>query len=220
MPTQTFWNLSAEKRDRLVALAVDEFANHNYDSASLSRIVARAGVAKGSMYQYFADKRDLFLYIFDYASRSLLEAVEHEGGEPGLPFFATLRRQMSGSTRAALAHPQLARIVQRAYLAPPPFVAELIAQGQAIKHDYFRRLIDRGIARGELRADVPSALALLVVNAVTEALGPMLIEIIGLDADAVVDGDAALFATPAAEELYDQIIGILRNGLGQTKEGT
>ena len=51
MPTQTFWNLPSEKRDALIAIAVEEFASNDYDAASISRIVARAGIAKGSIYQ-------------------------------------------------------------------------------------------------------------------------------------------------------------------------
>ncbi|MEM9491158.1 MAG: helix-turn-helix domain-containing protein, partial [Myxococcota bacterium] len=60
MPKATFHNLPADKRARIVEAATAEFARRGYDGASLSRIVTALGIAKGSLYQYFAGKLDLF----------------------------------------------------------------------------------------------------------------------------------------------------------------
>ena len=49
MASTTFDNLPAEKRERIIELALAEFAEHPYALASLSRIVERAGIAKGSI---------------------------------------------------------------------------------------------------------------------------------------------------------------------------
>jgi TetR/AcrR family transcriptional regulator len=53
MPKQTFFNLPDEKRDLITDVVIDEFADNDYDKVSISRIVQRAGIAKGSFYQYF-----------------------------------------------------------------------------------------------------------------------------------------------------------------------
>jgi AcrR family transcriptional regulator len=63
VPKPTFFNLPPDRRDALVELAVAEFAEQPYRAASVSRVVSRAGVAKGSMYQYFANKRDLYAWL-------------------------------------------------------------------------------------------------------------------------------------------------------------
>lgn len=65
MPKQTFFNLPEEKRRRIVDCAVGEFAEHGYNMASISRMVAAAGIAKGSFYQYFEDKEDLYAHVID-----------------------------------------------------------------------------------------------------------------------------------------------------------
>ena len=46
MPHQPIFNLPAEKRDQILEIAVDEFAGNDYDRASISRIVARAGTGR------------------------------------------------------------------------------------------------------------------------------------------------------------------------------
>src|SRR5690554_7663669 len=67
VPKQTFFNLEPEKRQGIIAAAVREFAEHPFEQASLTKIVESCGIAKGSMYQYFEDKLDLYLYIVDLA---------------------------------------------------------------------------------------------------------------------------------------------------------
>jgi AcrR family transcriptional regulator len=60
MPTDTFHNLPTKKRDRILEAAITEFAAHPYDAASLSNIARQAEIGKGSLYQYFENKKDLY----------------------------------------------------------------------------------------------------------------------------------------------------------------
>ena len=63
MPKETFFNLPKEKRENILNRAIEEFATHSYSSASISKIVRDAKISKGSLYQYFEDKKDLYLYL-------------------------------------------------------------------------------------------------------------------------------------------------------------
>ena len=63
MPKQTFFNLPAEKREVIINAAVDEFVKHGLENASTNRIVAKSGISKGSFYQYFEDKQDVFMHL-------------------------------------------------------------------------------------------------------------------------------------------------------------
>jgi AcrR family transcriptional regulator len=83
MPKPTFLNLPDDKRERITELALDEFSTHPYRQASLSRIVARAGIAKGSMYQYFENKLDLYRWLVtDELERRRLEWLQTNAVEP------------------------------------------------------------------------------------------------------------------------------------------
>src|SRR5688500_20166312 len=63
MPTSTFFALPEERRDRLVREAIAEFSERPYAEASLSQIAQRSRIAKGSFYQYFTDKLDLYCWL-------------------------------------------------------------------------------------------------------------------------------------------------------------
>ena len=70
MPKDTFFNLLQEKQLRILDISVEEFYQQGYEKASISRIVDTAGIAKGSFYQYFEGKEDLFRYIVQLARKS------------------------------------------------------------------------------------------------------------------------------------------------------
>jgi aryl-alcohol dehydrogenase-like predicted oxidoreductase/AcrR family transcriptional regulator len=89
VPKSTFLNLPAAKRKLITDLALDEFAAHSFQRASLSRIVARARIAKGSMYQYFEDKFDLYIYVLELAEARKAELLREALGAAGTPGAST-----------------------------------------------------------------------------------------------------------------------------------
>ncbi|WP_226647295.1 TetR/AcrR family transcriptional regulator [Mesobacillus subterraneus] len=65
MPKQTFFNLSESKRKKLIESAEIEFARAPFFEASIANIIKTAGVSRGSFYQYFEDKEDLYFYLLE-----------------------------------------------------------------------------------------------------------------------------------------------------------
>lgn len=70
MCTETFLRLPAEKRNRFLDAAWDEFTAVPYAEASINKIIQRAGIPRGSFYQYFTDKSDLFSYLLENMCKS------------------------------------------------------------------------------------------------------------------------------------------------------
>ena len=85
MPTSTFFNLPPEKQAKLLRAAVGEFSQKPYGEVPLSRIIAGAGIPRGSFYQYFSDKTDLFIYVLshygDRLRRMVFQCLEGCGGD-------------------------------------------------------------------------------------------------------------------------------------------
>jgi AcrR family transcriptional regulator len=206
MPKQTFFNLPAAKRDAFIAIAIDEFARHPYESASVSRVVAAAGIAKGSVYQYFDDKQDLFLYLVDHAARALIAASQADAAasaSAACDVFAQLRALMSASVRAAAALPQHAQMLRRAYTDALPFHGDVIEHGRALRRDTLRAMIDAAVARGELAPDIDPALASYVVEVTSGELGRF------------IEDTAAGDAAADVERIFDALVRLLKSGLGR-----
>src|SRR4030042_3679197 len=89
----TFRHLPPDKQERVLDAALAEFADQGYQGASLNRLVAQAGIAKGSLYQYFPNKEGVFYYVFQYALklvRHTLTTVKDETLEEN--FFSRLEK--------------------------------------------------------------------------------------------------------------------------------
>lgn len=65
-----------EKRNKIINISLLEFAQHSYRAASVSRIVEKVGIAKGNMYQYFKNKKGLYLYLIDFITNRKLSYLD------------------------------------------------------------------------------------------------------------------------------------------------
>ena len=63
MPSATFFNLSEEKKKKLINAATHEFSIHILEEVSINQIIKNASIARGSFYMYFKDKNDLYKYL-------------------------------------------------------------------------------------------------------------------------------------------------------------
>ena len=77
MCMETFHRLPEEKRTRFLEAAWEEFTRVSFAEASTNQIVQRAGVPRGSFYQYFRDKEDLFAYLMTQARDHFIEMYSH-----------------------------------------------------------------------------------------------------------------------------------------------
>lgn len=151
MPANTFFNLPEEKRQRIVNEAIDEFAAHPYHRASLSRIVERAGIAKGSMYQYFKDKFDLYLYLLEQGAQLKLKFIRDSLARlgEGADIFDMLIAASEAGFHLAELHPKLQAISHHLLLEPDKQFRERVLAhfgpaGEELTERWFQHAIDRG----------------------------------------------------------------------------
>jgi AcrR family transcriptional regulator len=173
MPTSTFFALPAERRDRLVREAIAEFAERTFAEASLSAIARRARIPKGSVYQYFEDKLDLYRWLLtDEAPRRKREFLGAAGG--GGAFWDDLETTIERGMAFLVEHPRLARLTAAA--ADPTAIEEVRGLHRAICEagvDELRAVLARGVAEGAVRADLDVATRL-----VSAIVGPGLTDLV------------------------------------------
>lgn len=76
IPKETFFNLPEEKRQKIIRAAIDQFAMFHYDKVTISGIIEAADIPKGSFYQYFENKDDLYIYLFTMIGDRKLDIFE------------------------------------------------------------------------------------------------------------------------------------------------
>jgi AcrR family transcriptional regulator len=230
MPKPTFFALPAARRDRLVEQALVEFAERSYAEASLSRIARRARIAKGSFYQYFEDKLDLYRWLLTDetprrkraflgggADGSRAGGARPRGGAGD--FWTRLETRIERGMAFLVAHPRLARLSAAA--ADPSAIPEVRGLHQAVCAAGFaelRQLLDEGVAARALAAGVDAELATRLVAAV---IGPGLTDAVLAELGAELH---EILASPALRQrlgparrqrLARAAVTFIRSGLGR-----
>jgi AcrR family transcriptional regulator len=162
--------VEASQRTRLLRATVELGTERGFASLTLTDIVGRAGVARSTFYEYFADKQQCFLEAFDYAADRLLEGVLAIGPPPAGDFASPVHGYITRLLELGLEEPGLVRLVAADADALGPEAAE---RQRAIRS----RLADGLLALREfLRRDDPKLAAitqvraLAIVGAITEVV--------------------------------------------------
>jgi len=83
---KAFFQLPAEKRAKIVGACLAEFGERDFERAALDRIIERAGISKGGLYEYIASKEELYLFIVGLSYARLYEHLHASlvrKGQPG-----------------------------------------------------------------------------------------------------------------------------------------
>lgn len=214
MPNPTFFNLPDEKRTQILQVAIEEFANNDYDTVSISRIVARAGIAKGSFYQYFADKDDLYAHLLALLAEAKTSFLALDTPDPQhIGVFAYLRWLAEVGVAFEVAHPQLSQIGYRA-LSSGAFPKAFNEQVRAATKAFYRRLVEVGKEQGDIAPEIDPDLAAFIFDSMMTSLSRFIFEL-AAGANITLGGSAhTLFDVPQVKNAFADTIDILERGMG------
>ncbi|WP_281975285.1 TetR/AcrR family transcriptional regulator [Halobacillus litoralis] len=66
--------MKIDKQERIINAAMKEFVKSGFDKASTNEIVKEAEISKGSLFNYFMNKKDLYLFLIE-SSVKIVEQI-------------------------------------------------------------------------------------------------------------------------------------------------
>lgn len=158
-----------EKAGQIVYHATAVFAKKGYNATTIDDIAERAGIGKGTIYEYFRSKQDLFFAVFDAYMTQYFNSLEAQ--TPGEQ--STAEQQLREATAAAF---DLGKEVEQLFPLTFEFwaasassdmrerIRALFREMYSVLRGFFGAMIRRGIERGEFDAnvDVDAVTAVLV----------------------------------------------------------
>ncbi len=159
------------KRPLLVEAAAGVFAEKGYASTRVADIAARAGVGKGTVYEYFASKEELLFAVFESINQDVaarMDAAVAKGGSSGEQLQRLLR---IGAEVAAEQHEVQPVVLDFWAASRGKGFEEKYREKVVESYTFFSSMVSEflraGQRRGEFRDDVDvEALATMVVAAV------------------------------------------------------
>ncbi len=188
----------AERRRALLAAARDVFVEKGFSSASVDDIVARAGVARGTFYLYFQEKRAIFEALVDEFLTRISDCVCSIDISPGaLPPPVQLRANILRVVELSLAEPTIVKLALLDATGLDPELDEKL-------HGYY----------GALRALIAESLELGQQLGMVRAGDRRVMVAIGLGGlkEVLVDAVSGKLE-PNAERITDEIMRFLASGL-------
>ncbi|MBW2278657.1 MAG: TetR/AcrR family transcriptional regulator [Deltaproteobacteria bacterium] len=144
-----------EKRMEIAHSAIEVFARQGFDRSKMDDVAREAGVGKGTLYEYYADKEALLQGAFDLLIATFMQQLKSEVRHDTPPL-ETLRAIAHGTIEAMEhAGPVYKFFIEyMLYASRHPEATTALAELLENYRLLVRGLFERGIADGTLRADL------------------------------------------------------------------
>ncbi len=146
--------ISQDKRDRIIAVALEEFANKGYSSANTNEIARKAGIAVGSIFKYFDTKENFFLTVVNYGVsqlESILGAIASSD--------STLEEKLENILRTIMKHSRANQNIVKLYNemtseGNASLIKKLSSDMETISADTYALLIRQAREEGIIAGDI------------------------------------------------------------------
>ncbi len=172
MPKDTFFNLPEEKRNRIIDSAILEFSRMHYKKVTIDGIVGGAGIPKGSFYQYFKNKDDLYTYTFSQIGdrkKDILEKTQQY--IETLSFREYLIKMLTEAKEFEDEDVRLIQLKDKFINECPQEVRKQVLKNEIPKsYRLLEEVLTAYIHKGELRKDLDVKIAAYIITTSTVSL--------------------------------------------------
>jgi AcrR family transcriptional regulator len=178
----------SERRNQILLCARDVFAKRGYHAAKIDDIVAAAGVARGTFYLYFEDKRAIFEEIVDRTFARLgMAVVRVDTDHPTRSVADQARENISRIVGALLEDPATTKILlSDAVGLDPAFDRKLISFYEEIGK-LLEASLEDGQARGLVRKGDARVFTIMTLGAVKEMMYQVVMRGLDYPEDRIVE---------------------------------
>jgi AcrR family transcriptional regulator len=154
----------SQTRQQLLKAAAAEFANDGYVGANINRISQAAGFAKGTIYNYFSNKRALMLALIREIAAAHIDFILRQV-EPEEEPIRRLERFFSAGFAFVERHPAQAQVIVNIIYGPDDeFKQQAYQAYEPLFNLVIQDIVGAGIARGDFRSVDPDLSTALIMT--------------------------------------------------------
>jgi len=212
MPKDTFFNLTFEKQEKVMRSAISEIIKCGFEKANVGNIAKNAGVAKGSMYQYFENKRELFLFSVKWSMELLLKKYDKYIiiKDKDLDIFEFFYKNSKDIWLQMREEREIVIFIQDVFLGRyNSLTDESMAYMIKVSDEYLLNLIKDGKKNGSIRCDIDDKILSLFITAVSFKIKEYLMNKARSLGEDIIDEDFEVY-----EKEINAMIELLKNGMG------
>ncbi|MCI6464987.1 MAG: TetR/AcrR family transcriptional regulator [Faecalicatena sp.] len=142
---EKFYSLPEEKQRSILNAAMEVFAKNEYKRASTDLIAAKAGISKGLLFYYFHNKKELYLFLYDYLIEVMKEQVIDSKFGDITDFFELLNYSASMKMKILKKNPYIMDFAMRAFYSEKEEVSEQLKVVNLMQEDQLYQMYFSGI---------------------------------------------------------------------------
>ncbi len=206
MPKSTFFNISIDKRNEIYNAALEEFSSYGFAEASLNRICKSSSIAKGSFYQYFNDKLDLYTYLLESATQTKFQYFEETmKALESLDFINQIKSLYLSGVTFSMENPRLAQLSERFVEEKPELRQHILEENESKAYMFYESLIEKAKSGGSVRKSVDTRALAMLIHSLNRSVAEYMMEFHSLSD--YQDNKIALI------EFVDDLLEILKHGV-------
>jgi AcrR family transcriptional regulator len=187
-----------ERPQELLKAALEVFARNGYRNTTLEEIGEAAGVTKGAIYHYFANKESLLLAVIEHYQGLTFARAEEGIRNRRVPASTRIRLLIRKVFSDTEGRRDLLALLVRGVTQEIPSVHERWMRGPVRLWTLVAKLVEEGKARGEFRMDADGEVGarVLVSGLMLQLMWQLHVEtmpVIAMDPDRLIDSSVEIF---------------------------
>jgi AcrR family transcriptional regulator len=210
---ETFTRLPPEKQERILQAFLIEFLHNDFENASLSKVVEQLNIAKGSVYQYFGSKLELYQSLQQLCQAEKMRYVMGIDRASQPSFWDWYRALFQAGIRFDLERPLHSQFLYRSSRdRSNPQLSQARDQAFQASIEMFATIIEREQQAGEISHNFPATFISLTMVSQSLALRDYLEVFLGIDLNKHIAESNTVFAHEADHifEFVDHSITMLK----------
>lgn len=164
MPKKTFFSLLEEKRKRVTQVLIKYFAHYPYNKVDIEDVAKESQVSKGSMYQYFENKKDMYFFAISEAFARYMKIAEGVNFEK-TSFFDYIKKGLEFYSKFLLKDTNACLLIEKSALHDDsPFREEIEEMYHEKTREILKDIILKNQKAGFIRKDVDADLLVVFIE--------------------------------------------------------
>lgn len=170
--TRTFRRLDPERQQAVLTAILDEAGENGPVDINIKQVAARAGVAVGSLYQYFGERENLLRFTEEITVRYVVDMFQsYRPYLAEMPVHEALLAYVQGGTEWTNTQTGFVRFYAKAaYTGDKELTERVVRPIATVMRSMVVDILTAAVARGEIRADLDVEAASRVINALMIAV--------------------------------------------------
>ena len=161
-------HIPEDKKQRIIRAAMEQFAKNGYKKAAVDEIVAAADISKGLIFHYFGNKKQLYLYLYEFAYGLVYHRVVKTFEQTDL--FERIRESTQIKLTVVSQYPYVLDFLLAVHKETDEQLQEAIAQVKVTRFPPWQENFLPGLDASKLRAGIELEKVIRIISWTTDGL--------------------------------------------------